>query len=301
MALETVEAARAFLLSIFDSEPRYRFGVYTAVLGGEVAKLGQKGFHLQFGARTLAEFIKQQCSDILNVRMAPNNADYLISRVGHTGRSPAPRAFRIDPKIWSAVLSNQPRDTYINPSGSIKIGDAPSTGTWTKIEQMPQARQVEVLDGIRESLKRVVSSEQVKAAILECVDTSRSAENPIWEFSRVVGSLFTLAQEWNRLRVQAVSEHVETTTGVALQPAESPAAPQSPTWGSARPRRASPTDDGLPAPISSPASAEAPDELAALRGSLKRAIDLMSHRDLLDMKLPVDVMIRSLQPKGSHQ
>lgn len=288
----TLEQAHQLLVQVVtELKPLSRSpeGVLGARLAGALVQRGHGDLHRQFHFDKLGQFISERCQPPLVVRRAPPLLDILID-LADADTSVAPgtspdvvppkKPGRIEPSIWRAVLSPDSPQTYIDTTGRPVVGKIPpGTDGYKRVERMSLEDQVAVLDGIREQVGAAVKNPQVCQAILDSLDAAKGSEAPILEFSKTMSALYWFSNLWNSARIKAVLEFVSHSTGVT--PGES-------TSGTTSARSFATVSPRYRVPTAHPVERSVSDPLEGLRDAVVEAVERMSLRDLLDLKLPVE-------------
>lgn len=288
MALDSIDSARNLLVEIV-SQPKFRAGVTGAVLGSEIARREGKAFYVAFGSKSLSDFIRTHCASVLTIERGEGDE---IVRLPNEKPNPKPisKAFKINPKVWFAALRSDSPTTHLNRAGVPVHGEPPDPEGWAKIEPMPIERQQKVLDQTISSIEKFMEDERLRVVILEKMQEAKDSLAPILEFSRLMTGFYLVSQDWNLMRVGAVADYVQETTGVLLQPAPQPHM-SAPRYSSIRQGRSAIEQVLDRAGAQKSAVKTTTMEVDSLREFVGRTVANMSYRDLLELKLPVESLI----------
>jgi hypothetical protein len=194
---------------------------------------------------------------------------------------------KVESRVWWAVLSNRTSDVFVHPSGQVASPTLPpgSDDNWKRVGRMPAEQQGLLLDRVRQMLDGCeVRNEEIRAAILAAAQSAKQTETPILELSKMVSPLYRFATMWHANRVETVHEYVSSSTGVDLRTVRELSGSRPPQWTP----RTTASGPLAPRPAHAVERSADGDDMDGLRRLAKGAIDAMSLRELLDLRLPLE-------------
>jgi len=323
----TVEEARDLITqTVAEMKPlsRHPRGVLGAAVGVRLARRGARDLHRAFGFEKLSQFIEAHCPALI-VRREEGTVDILIDTVApNEGAPPSepqpvkPRDIsmrgstrdRVDSDIWRAVLFGAQHIAYVHrESGRIAPGPLPpgeERDSWVRLDYMSQAEQAGIVETVRAAITDIVSNEDLRMALLAALDKAKGGGSPILDFSNVLGAASRLWPVWNTIRVKAVLDHVARSTGVDLRhhrtatpetkvPPERVSVSSTPPSTYTGPPTSRPPE-AMQTRAEKPGVAYRDQTVEGLRRVIKQAIDEMSLREILELRLPVEYMRLFSQP-----
>lgn len=311
----TLEDARTLIQNIVVDLKRAGKPVLGASIGWELSRQHIKDLPREFGYEKLVDFLRDQCQPPLVIGQIPGS-DVTIDLAESSGddssrvvkgappatSSALRRVEKIEPRVWWAVLSTRPSETYVHSSGRVLSGAQPGTldEEWKRVERMPTEQQAQLLEDVAGLLDSSgVQNQEVREIVMAAAAHAASSDMPILEFSNTVSPLYRFSTAWHFRRVNAVLDYLLSSTGVNLR-----RLPGATTEGRSTTRAVRPTGDAGSSVRSAVPSAALPgrpadsgEELEGLRQIAKHAIDRMSVRELLDLRLPLE-SLRGLARRG---